>query len=194
MATSPPALPPTTAASRSLASTLKRYTVRQRPSPGKVELRVEGAQGQQVFRIIRRPSHPPRYLLIPTSDEETQLLVRPMKIPIANRYTLTQEETTLLTLQRILTVEGYRLRDGQRRLLGRFVPVNPSLTILRTPTTITARIRLLPAPPPLRVHALCDVAPQHPWLLATLLYLIALIDEAVRGASPPGGADPMFER
>jgi len=157
---------------------MKRYIIRQRPSP-RIELRVDDAQGKQVFCIMRRPTHPPSYTLIPTGGEDrTPLTVKTMKLPPIKRYTLTQGDTLLLTLQPIPARGVYSLRNGQR-LLGRFIPVNSILTFLRTPTYITARIRLLPTPPP-TIHATCDIAPQRQWLLATLLYLIALIDEAIR--------------
>lgn len=103
-----------------------------------------------------------------------------MQIGSEVRYTLFDEGLEHLSLLQASSSAEFLLRDANRRIVARFKPLGPGLFVLRTPSTVVARLRLTEYAAPAGLRVDCDAEEGLEWLLAVLLYAVVLTEQMTR--------------
>jgi hypothetical protein len=96
------------------------------------------------------------------------------------RYTLFDEGLEHLSLLQASSSAEFLLRDANRRVVARFKSLGPGLVVLRTPSTVVARLRLTEYAEPAGLRVDCDAEEELEWLLAVLLYAVVLTEGMTR--------------
>ena len=103
-----------------------------------------------------------------------------MRVGSETRYTLFDEGLEHLSLLQVSSSPEFLLRDANRRVVARFRPLGPGLVVLRTPSTVVARLRLTEYGAPAGLRVDCDAEGGLEWLLAVLLYAVVLTEQTTR--------------
>jgi len=159
----------------------------------KWKLELTNATGDVIYRVSRRPTAPPLYLIQPVSGDEP-LASLTIRVKVSNRdvrFILYKGEERLYIMRLNITKQQFLVQNSSREILARFIPITPEITLLRTIIGNVARIRAKVHPSPIGVTMECKITQPQKWLLPVLLYAIARIEEVI--SAPPHEKEPTAE-
>jgi len=154
-----------------------RYIIKPRPHPSGFALHVEDTQNNLVYRINSRVTYQQRYLI--KLPDDSLLEIKPILLGTTRRYKLLENGAELLSIHQGSSSGEFFLRDSKRKIIAHFIPITSMKILLRSTTSVVARISLLEYPPPRGFHIICDVNNNNQWVYAVLMYTVASIDKAI---------------
>jgi len=159
------------------ASKRVRYVIRQRSYPAGFQLTVEDAVRQPMFLVRPRPADSSRYVVSPAKEgRKIVFVIKMARIGLATRYTVFDGASERFSILQEFSVGEFLLRDGKRKTIARFKPLGPGTVVLCTPSTVLARLRLIENAGPEGLRIDCDTKAGPDWLLAILLYAVAVTE------------------
>ncbi|MFX0167922.1 MAG: hypothetical protein ACFE89_01085 [Candidatus Hodarchaeota archaeon] len=177
-------LPPEQSSSDTLPLS-ELYRILPRLDTHKWKLDLTNADGDILYQVSRHPTAPPRYQIhAMQSPEPNALTIRVKSFDGIQRFTLYSAEKQHFSLRSSVSSNQLLLQDPQRRILARFIPITPEITLMRSTTSRVARIRFKDHPSPFGIAIECKINQPEKWLLAILLYVVERI-EALTTRSPP---------
>jgi len=162
----------------------EQYVLRPKFHPGGWKLLIQKTSGQTLLQITRRSTTPPRYLAKSIPPFEIKpFFIKAITVGEVQRYSLIANGHEVLSIRQAASPQVVLLRDAQRQVVARFMPISPKIILLRTDATSVGRIRFKDTPGAFGFIAFCNTVAELRWLQGVLLYVIAQLEEKI--TTPP---------
>ncbi|MFW9830259.1 MAG: hypothetical protein ACFFD8_00555 [Candidatus Thorarchaeota archaeon] len=159
-----------------VSSRTRRYVLRPRRHPNGWKLEITDATDQSLLEITSRSTSPIRYHIESTNSTDSELLViKPANIGDVIRYSLMKADYEQLSLNFTISSPRVSLRNHNRNIIAHFTPLTPYIILLRTTTSLVARLRIKQSPNLLGFVFQCETTPETKWLHGVMLFSIAYI-------------------
>jgi hypothetical protein len=146
------------------------------PNGWKLEVQ-EKKNGTLLFTVIKHPTTPPQFKLVPTNEsKDGPLRIRATAVRDVLRYTLFKDKQETLSILQALNSPLVSVRNQQRETIARFSTLSPEIVLLRVIRGSVARLRLKEKPEPFGFQIECEVQPGDQWIYAIILYAVARIE------------------
>ena len=155
----------------------QNYILKPTLHPNGWKLEVKEGNGALLFSVLRYPTAPPQFKLLPANEQKIgPLRIRTTAVGDVLRYTLRDDKQELLSILQALNSPLVSVRNQQRETIARFSALSPDIVLLRALQGSVARLRFMEKPGPLRFQIECDAQHGDQWLYAVILYTVARIE------------------